>query len=75
MFLSCFVSSVLCIAIKKKSIVFVQECSVIFRNVFDEGRLERPGYEFVERITSKIDHGGHCGFMCLQSFFRKYDVF
>ena len=23
------------------SIVFVQECSVVFRNVFDEGRLER----------------------------------
>ena len=26
-------------------------------------------------LTSKIDSGGHCGFTCLQFFFRKYDVF
>ena len=41
------------------SMVFVQECSVVLRKVFDEGRLERrtfyskngePGKEFVERI-------------------------
>ena len=45
------------------SIVFVQECSVIFQEGFHEGRLERrtflpkkwrAWYEFVERIK---DHG------------------
>ena len=43
------------------SIVFVQECSVVFRKVSDEGTLERrtlclkngePGFEFLERIKS-----------------------
>ena len=61
------------------SIVFVQECSVVFRKVFDEGRLER-GTFLPEKWrawvrASKIDLGGHCGFTCLQFFFRKYDGF
>ena len=61
------------------SIVFVQECSVVFRKVFDEGRLERRTF-LPEKWrawvrVSKIDLGGHCGFTCLQFFFRKYDGF
>ena len=61
------------------SIVFVQECSVVFRKVFDEGRLERPTF-LPEKWRAwvrvpKIDLGGHCGFTCLQFFFRKYDGF
>ena len=61
------------------SIVFVQEYSVVFRKVFDEGRLERRTFlpekwrAWVQ--VSKIDLGGHCGFTCLQFFFRKYDGF
>ena len=53
------------------SIVFVQECSVVFRKVFDEGRLERRTF-LPEKWrawvrVSKIDLGGHCGFTCFLS--------
>ena len=35
------------------SIVFVQECSVVFRKVFDEGRLEiRKAYIFSRKMES-----------------------
>ena len=61
------------------SIVFVQECSVVFRKVFDKGRLERHTF-LPEKWrawvrVSKIDLGGHCDFTSLQFFFRKYDGF
>ena len=46
---------------------------------FDEGRLERrtflPKKWRAWVRLSKIDLGGHCGFTCLQFFFRKYDGF
>ena len=54
------------------SIVFVQECSVVFRKVFDEGRLERRTFlpeKWRAWFTSIKDFGGHCGFTCLQFFF------
>ena len=59
------------------SIVFVQECSVVFRKVFDEGRLERRTF-LPEKWrawvrVSKIS--GNCSFTCLQFFFRRYDGF
>ena len=58
------------------SIVFVQECSVV-RKVFDEGRLERRTFlpekwrawvQVCRLIMAAI-------VVCLQFFFRKYDVF
>ena len=58
------------------SIVFVQECSVVLKEVFDEGRLGRstfcprngePGKEFVELSASKIEVG-HFGLLRFKCF-------
>ena len=43
------------------SIVFVQECSVVFRKVFDEGRLERRTFfaRKMESLGTSLSNASH----------------
>ena len=66
------------------SIVFVQECSVVFRKVFDEGRLERrtflpekmgePGYEFCRLIMAAIVVSRVYSFSFVNMMFSDYQL-